>query len=157
MIRQLPFAPRKEQNKPAVLLVDDDDDFLFQQRLQLEHAGFDVMAAQGRREAQEMLARRRPDMAVVDVMMENPDAGFVLCHYIHKKRSLDSGDPGDFGQQRDGLGLRHDQPGRPRVDSRPTPCWPSRSVSNNLHREIDRLLAGNNSVRSIAFAAIAEK
>jgi CheY-like chemotaxis protein len=27
----------------------------------------------------------RPDIAVVDVMMENPDAGFVLCHRIRKK------------------------------------------------------------------------
>ena len=35
--------------KPTVLLVDDDDDFLFQQRLQLEAAGFDVIAAQGQK------------------------------------------------------------------------------------------------------------
>ena len=27
----------------------------------------------------------RPDVAVVDVMMEYPDAGFVLCHHIRKK------------------------------------------------------------------------
>ena len=70
--------------KPTVLLVDDDEDFLFQQRLQLEKAGFDVIAAQGRAEAEEILSRRRPDVAVLDVMMENPDAGFVLCHHLRK-------------------------------------------------------------------------
>lgn len=71
-------------DKPLVLLVDDDEDFLFQQRLQLEKAGFEVVAAHGRRAAEGILAERRPDVAVVDVMMENPDAGFVLCHHIRK-------------------------------------------------------------------------
>jgi CheY-like chemotaxis protein len=71
--------------KPTVLLVDDDDDFLFQQRLQLENAGFNVIAAQGQKPAEAILAKLRPDVAVVDVMMENPDAGFVLCHHIRKK------------------------------------------------------------------------
>ncbi len=72
-------------HKPTVLLVDDDDDFLFQQRLQLENAGFDVIAAQGQHQAEEIVARVRLDVAVVDVMMEHPDAGFVLCHHIRKK------------------------------------------------------------------------
>lgn len=71
--------------KPTVLLVDDDDDFLFQHRIQLEGAGFNVIAAQGQEPAEAILARIRPDVAVVDVMMEHPDAGFVLCHRIRKK------------------------------------------------------------------------
>lgn len=71
--------------KPAVLLVDDDEDFLFQQRLRLENAGFEVIAAGGSEQAEEILGNRRPDVAVVDVMMEHPDAGFVLCHHIRKK------------------------------------------------------------------------
>jgi CheY-like chemotaxis protein len=71
--------------KLTVLLVDDDDDFLYQHRLQLEGAGFNVIAARGQKPAEEILGRLRPDVAVVDVMMENPDAGFVLCHHIRKK------------------------------------------------------------------------
>lgn len=89
--QELPRTPTEENpmttadHKPTVLLVDDDDDFLFQQRLQLEKAGFDVISAQGQGQAEEIFARVRPDVAVVDVMMENPDAGFVLCHHIRKK------------------------------------------------------------------------
>lgn len=71
-------------DKSTVLLVDDDEDFLFQQRVQLEQAGFEVLAAQGRAEAEEIIAKQRPDVAVLDVMMEDPDAGFVLCHHIRK-------------------------------------------------------------------------
>jgi CheY-like chemotaxis protein len=70
--------------KPTVLLVDDDDDFLFQHRVQLEQAGFGVLAAQGQKAAEEILKHQRPNVAVLDVMMENPDAGFVLCHHIRR-------------------------------------------------------------------------
>jgi CheY-like chemotaxis protein len=71
--------------KPVVLLVEDDDDFLYQQKLQLENADFEVVAAQSQAEAEELLGKLRPDIAVVDVMMEHPDSGFVLCHHIRKK------------------------------------------------------------------------
>jgi len=73
------------QDKPTVLLVDDDDDFLFQHRLQLEAAGFQVVAAEGKAKAEEILAKFVPDLAVLDVMMEDPDAGFTLCHHIRKR------------------------------------------------------------------------
>jgi CheY-like chemotaxis protein len=74
-----------EHTKPRVLLVDDDSDFLLQQRVQLEAAGFEVLAAEGRKEAEAILATTSPELAVVDVMMEDPDAGFVLCHHLRKK------------------------------------------------------------------------
>jgi len=70
--------------RPAVLLVDDDSDFLFQQKLQLETAGFEVLAAAGEAQARQLLVGRRPDLAVLDVMMDNPDAGFTLCYHIRK-------------------------------------------------------------------------
>jgi len=72
------------QTRPTVLLVDDDDDFLLQHRMHLETAGFEVTTARGREEAEALLAKRRPDLAVIDVMMESPDAGFTLCHRIRK-------------------------------------------------------------------------
>jgi CheY-like chemotaxis protein len=74
-----------DTNQPTVLLVDDDSDFLYQQRLQLQAAGFTVVAAEGKGKAQEVLATQRPDLAVIDVMMEEPDAGFTLCHAIRKR------------------------------------------------------------------------
>ena len=71
--------------KRTVLLVDDDSDFLFQQRLQLEAAGLNVVSAEGKAAAEQWLAEQRPDLAVIDVMMEDPDAGFMLCHRIRKQ------------------------------------------------------------------------
>lgn len=69
----------------SVLLVDDDSDFLWQQKVQLEAAGFEVRTAVGETEAKAALAARRPDLAVIDVMMDNPDSGFMLCYYIRKQ------------------------------------------------------------------------
>jgi CheY-like chemotaxis protein len=72
-------------NPRTVLLVDDDSDFLFQQKLQLEAAGVHVLTAAGQQQAEEILAQHRPDLAVVDLMMDNPDTGFTLCYRIRKK------------------------------------------------------------------------
>lgn len=71
--------------KPFILLVDDDSDFLWQQRTQLESAGFEVLTAAGEADAKKSIAKRRPDLAVIDVMMDNPDTGFTLCYWIRKR------------------------------------------------------------------------
>ncbi len=68
----------------TILVVDDDPDFLLQQQLQLEAAGFRVLVADGQAKAEELIAGNAPDLAILDLMMENFDAGFVLCHRIKK-------------------------------------------------------------------------
>ena len=50
----------------------------------LEQNGFVVTRAQSQSEAEEMLMRERPDIAVFDLMMEEMDSGFVLCHEVKK-------------------------------------------------------------------------
>jgi CheY-like chemotaxis protein len=66
----------------TVLLVDDDVDFLTQMELQLQAAGYRVLTAGSVGAAQEVLDDCRPDVAVLDLMMENLDDGFVLAHRI---------------------------------------------------------------------------
>jgi len=68
----------------TVLLVDDDHDYLMQMQMQLEAAKFKVVTAESQKEAEELLADLRPDLAIVDLMMENMDGGFVLCHRIKR-------------------------------------------------------------------------
>ena len=73
------------ESKPRVLLVDDDEDFLFQHRIQLENAGFEVATAGSRGEAEEKTNAFRPDLAILDLMMEHHDDGFVLSHHLKRK------------------------------------------------------------------------
>ena len=67
-------------SKKRILIVDDDPDFRFQQRIQLEAAGYEVVEAETREKALSLLGEGPVDLAVVDLMMEEMDAGFTLCH-----------------------------------------------------------------------------
>ena len=69
----------------SILLVDDDPDFLEQQQLLLQNAGYDVWPAAGQEDAEKILKTGTPDAAVVDLMMEHSDGGFALCYHIKKK------------------------------------------------------------------------
>ena len=67
-----------------ILVVDDDKDILEQLAAVLTPAGHEVVTAEGEVQAEERLIDARPDLAIVDVMMESQDSGFMLCHKIKK-------------------------------------------------------------------------
>ena len=71
--------------KRTVLIVDDDPDFLLQQRTGVESMGFNVVSAENRRQAEEILEELKPDLAIIDVMMDEMDGGFVLSYNIKHK------------------------------------------------------------------------
>ena len=70
--------------KKIILLVDDDEDSLEQLTVTLKADGYDLRTAGSQREAEELLLSVRPDLAIVDLMMEHMDSGLVLCHYLKK-------------------------------------------------------------------------
>ncbi len=71
------------QNK-TILLADDDLDFLTQMEIQLKAEGYDTVAVHGQAEAEQWLEDHRPDMAIVDLMMEHEDGGFALCYHLKR-------------------------------------------------------------------------
>jgi CheY-like chemotaxis protein len=70
--------------KKKILVVDDDFDLLEQLKMVLTAAGYEVTAAEGSKAAEEELLKMKPDLAVLDLMMEEKDSGFVLSHQIKK-------------------------------------------------------------------------
>lgn len=72
------------EDKKLVLIVDDDPDYLFQLKHHVESFDFDVMTAESVKEAMEKV-QKKPDLAILDLMMETQDAGFVLSYKIKKK------------------------------------------------------------------------
>lgn len=72
-------------SNPVALVVDDDPDFLDQQEANLKTLGFEVLTAEGDTGAREILADQQPDVAFVDLMMDNSDAGFSLCYHLKQK------------------------------------------------------------------------
>jgi CheY-like chemotaxis protein len=70
---------------PKILVVDDDLDYVSQLQTGLENMGAEVIAASGMVEADIFCKLNRPDLAIVDVMLEQADGGFTLCHKLKKK------------------------------------------------------------------------
>lgn len=71
--------------KPVILLVDDDPDYLFQMKVRLEKSGYEIVTSEGQKEAELLLEKFKPDLAILDLMMENEDSGFILCYKMKKK------------------------------------------------------------------------
>jgi CheY-like chemotaxis protein len=65
-----------------ILIVDDDVDQCAILSMELGNAGFTVVTADSEQAAEELLMGYKPDLAIVDLMMENMDSGFMLSHRI---------------------------------------------------------------------------
>ncbi len=68
----------------TVLVVDDDLDILEQYAMLLKADGFKVVQAASMAEAEETILTVRPDLAILDLMMDEKDAGFVLCNQLKR-------------------------------------------------------------------------
>jgi len=89
--REPPASPRGEKQareitrvKKKILAVDDDVDLLEQMTAVLAAEGYDVTTAEGQSAGEEALLRMKPDLAILDLMMEEKDSGFVLGYQIKK-------------------------------------------------------------------------
>lgn len=69
----------------TILIVDDDQDYLFQLQMKVEKFGYKTVTAEGQREAEELISKMKPDLAILDLMMENEDSGFILCFKMKKR------------------------------------------------------------------------
>jgi two-component system, OmpR family, response regulator len=74
-----------EKDLKKILLVDDDEDYLFQTKLNIEQFGFRVITAESQQDAEKLLETLKPDLAILDLMMENEDSGFVLAFKLKSK------------------------------------------------------------------------
>jgi DNA-binding response OmpR family regulator len=67
-----------------ILLVDDDLDLLEQNKILLESKGFKVVTAEGSKKGWEVFKEELPDAAILDLIMEEHDSGFILSYKIKK-------------------------------------------------------------------------
>ncbi|MCE1169160.1 MAG: response regulator [Sphingobacteriia bacterium] len=62
-----------------ILLVDDDIDFIFIQKSMLEKEGFQVVTAGDKYEGLKVARSEKPDLAILDVMMNTDQEGFEMA------------------------------------------------------------------------------
>ena len=83
-------------NQKRILLVDDDPDLRLALKIPLEAASYSVFEATNFVEGQAAVKRVKPDLIILDVMMDTTTAGFQFALDIH------SSDPGsEFKEYRE--------------------------------------------------------
>ena len=66
----------------TVLLVDDDADFVEMNRVLLEEHGYRVRTAYTGRQAREEVEAHRPDLIILDMVMDTETEGFTLSREL---------------------------------------------------------------------------
>ena len=73
---------------PKILFVDDDRDFLAAQVAFFGGRGYEVVTLDRVEGALERISQERPDIIVLDLMMEHYDSGFLLGRRIRQDPAL---------------------------------------------------------------------
>ena len=71
--------------KKTILLAEDDYDFLEQMKMFLAGEGYNVIFARDEPSAEKLINENDFDLAILDLVMDNMDSGFVLSYKIKKK------------------------------------------------------------------------
>jgi len=71
-----------------ILVVDDDIDIRKAYKALLDKEGYIVETASSSTEGLEIVKKDRPDLVILDIMMENSDSGFIFLHEL-KEQNLD--------------------------------------------------------------------
>ena len=74
-----------KKSEVTILVADDDPDYLFQTVFNLKKEGYKTMSVESQAEAEAVIAKFRPDLAIFDLMMESDDSGFILCYKLKKR------------------------------------------------------------------------
>jgi two-component system alkaline phosphatase synthesis response regulator PhoP len=67
----------------TILIIDDDPDVVLALRMPLESTGYEVHEAHSQESGLEAVDTVKPDLIVLDVMMETHTAGFQLALKLH--------------------------------------------------------------------------
>ena len=80
------FNPYKESNEmnktQKILVVDDDPDFRAAVTPILKSALYEVVTAANPKEAKDKIFNEKPDLILLDIMMDSLFDGFSLCHSV---------------------------------------------------------------------------
>jgi DNA-binding response OmpR family regulator len=67
-----------------ILIVDDDPDITFAVSLLLKKQDYEVMTSSNRADAMKTLVTFKPDLMILDVMMEQPDDGIAMAQELRR-------------------------------------------------------------------------
>ena len=68
------------EKEKKILVIDDDPEFSGAVKDLLELASYNVVIASNPKAGKEMFLSEKPDLILLDIMMDTPVDGFSLCH-----------------------------------------------------------------------------
>lgn len=77
----------RANNRPCILTVDDDRLLLAVLELGMKNAGYDILQAASGEEALEVIARRTPDLAILDISMPGM-SGITLAKHLRRETTI---------------------------------------------------------------------
>jgi len=77
-----------EKNKAKILVIDDDPDFIEAVTPILQSALYQVVTAPNPQEGKEKIFSEKPDLILLDIMMDSLFDGFSLCHNIKTSKEF---------------------------------------------------------------------
>lgn len=69
-----------------IAVIDDDPDILDASTLVLNAKGYEVITADNPDDGYRIVKERKPDLIILDVMMNEPDDGFFLAQKFRKEK-----------------------------------------------------------------------
>ena len=71
-----------------IVMIDDNADFLFTMETFLKKNGFEVQTAEDGQKGIELIRKERPDLVLLDIMMETLFSGFEVCKAVRSDDDL---------------------------------------------------------------------
>jgi len=71
-----------------IVMIDDNTDFLFTMETFLKKNGFEVQTADDGQKGIELIRKERPDLVLLDIMMETLFSGFEVCKAVRSNDDL---------------------------------------------------------------------
>jgi len=92
-----------------IVIVDDNTDYLFTMKTFLSRNGFEVETAPDGQAGIELIKKDRPDLILLDVMMETTFSGFEVCRQVRSDHELKKTPIIGITGMEDELGLKFDK------------------------------------------------
>ncbi|MFA5803624.1 MAG: response regulator [Melioribacteraceae bacterium] len=69
-----------------IVIIDDDPDILDVSSLVLKSKGYDVLTTTNPNDGYKLIKEKKPNLIILDVMMDEPDDGFFLAQKLRKEK-----------------------------------------------------------------------
>jgi DNA-binding response OmpR family regulator len=69
-----------------IAIIDDDPDIIDASTIVLKSRGYQVITASNPKDGYDVVMKNKPDLVILDVMMDEPDDGFFLAQKFRREK-----------------------------------------------------------------------